>query len=136
MKTQNILSQLTLVLSIAFVPLTTIAGSTSVPHSKPKELVKHIASFGTYAIVNLSKDVINDFDSGGPCSGVNLNSPEKIRTFYIDYSATEGRSNYVLIITTAAGRKKVKFNATSCTSSQADGAPDGLPIIDSVETLF
>jgi hypothetical protein len=107
------------------------AQAASVPHSKPTTLVKHIASFGAYAVVNYSKDVNNDYGCF-PNGEYTLANPNKIRTFLIDYSTADGKSNYVLIMAAAAAKKKTTFIVSGCDSTFGTG----LPVISSVETIF
>ena len=42
-----------------------MGAQAALPHSKPTTLIKHIASYGAYAVVNFSKDVTNDFGFSG-----------------------------------------------------------------------
>lgn len=93
------------------------------PHSVPKTTIKHIESHSSYAIVSLSKDIVNDTG----CTG-NGQFPEKIRRFYINID--DQRNEYVLILTAAAARKKTLFRTNGC-----DGTTN-LPVIEGVDTAF
>jgi hypothetical protein len=110
------------------------AQAAPVPHSKPNTLIKHIASYGAYAVVNYSKDVTNDFGIGGcsPTGEYALVNPDKIRTFLIDYSTADGKSNYVLIMAAAAAKKKTTLKVSGCDVDFGTG----LPVVTSVETIF
>jgi len=98
----------------------------ALPYERPITTVKHIESYGTYAIVHLSRDVDNTVG----CAGPEDDFPAKLRSFYIDYATPEGRSNYVLVMASATSRKRTGFNVTSCDSGT------NLPSVDSVEVSF
>lgn len=108
-----------------------IFGAHAANHSKPTTLIKHIASYGSYAVINYNKDVTNDFNCF-PGGQYELPNPNKIRTFLIDYSTAEGKSNYVLVMAAAAARKKTLLVASGCDTTFGTG----LPIVQEVQTIF
>ena len=109
------------------------AHAATVPYnSKINTTIKNIENYGTFIVVNLSKDVENVAGCVGPVIDGQDTSDITglIRSFYLDITTADGKAKFVQIIAASSAKKKTEFTVSSC-----DITTD-LPIIDSLSVLY